>query len=156
MVLQYHTAPHRRSLAILLYSHSHGPGDHGRRGSGHEERVRRKTTLGLCPCSRSAREFARVFGVDFFSVLSRGSQFKVESFMLRIAKPESFVLLSPSKQDVSAHLILVSVHVSQHTGRQTKRCRVYAPHHGTPFCILYQPSCSPRLSITVSLHHDRV
>ena len=45
-------------------------------------------------------EFARVFGVDFFSVISRGSQFKVESFMFRIAKPESFVLLSPSKQDV--------------------------------------------------------
>ena len=47
------------------------------------------------------REFARVFGVDFFSVISRGSQFKVESFMSRIAKPESFVLLSPSKSDVS-------------------------------------------------------
>ena len=46
------------------------------------------------------REFARIFGVDFYSVLSRGSQFKVESFMFRIAKPESFVLLSPSKQDV--------------------------------------------------------
>ncbi|KAG6911957.1 hypothetical protein DXG01_000205 [Tephrocybe rancida] len=45
-------------------------------------------------------EFARVFGVDFFSVISRGSQFKVESFMFRIAKPESFVLVSPSKQDV--------------------------------------------------------
>jgi len=47
------------------------------------------------------REFARVFGVDFYSVLSRGSQYKVESFMFRLAKPESFVLLSPSKQDVS-------------------------------------------------------
>ncbi|KAG1768268.1 hypothetical protein EV702DRAFT_739195 [Suillus placidus] len=45
-------------------------------------------------------EFARVFGVDFYSVISRGSQFKVESFMFRIAKPESFVLLSLSKQDV--------------------------------------------------------
>lgn len=45
-------------------------------------------------------EFARVFGVDFFSVISRGSQFKVESFMFRIAKPESFVLISPSKSDV--------------------------------------------------------
>ncbi|KAJ7706169.1 hypothetical protein B0H17DRAFT_1035991 [Mycena rosella] len=45
-------------------------------------------------------EFARVFGVDFFSVISRGSQFKVESFMFRIAKPESLVLLSPSRQDV--------------------------------------------------------
>ncbi|KAJ7181668.1 hypothetical protein C8R43DRAFT_869366 [Mycena crocata] len=45
-------------------------------------------------------EFARVFGVDFFSVISRGSQFKVESFMFRIAKPESFVLISPSQNDV--------------------------------------------------------
>ncbi|SJL04429.1 related to DNA polymerase zeta, catalytic subunit [Armillaria ostoyae] len=45
-------------------------------------------------------EFARVFGVDFYSVISRGSQFKVESFMFRIAKPESFVLISPSKIDV--------------------------------------------------------
>jgi DNA polymerase elongation subunit (family B) len=42
-----------------------------------------------------------VFGVDFFSVISRGSQFKVESFMFRIGKPESLVFLSPSKQDVS-------------------------------------------------------
>jgi DNA polymerase elongation subunit (family B) len=48
------------------------------------------------------REFARVFGVDFFSVISRGSQFKVESFMFRIAKPESFVLISPSRHDVSS------------------------------------------------------
>ncbi|KAG5651144.1 hypothetical protein H0H81_009716 [Sphagnurus paluster] len=46
-------------------------------------------------------EFARVFGVDFFSVISRGSQFKVESFMFRIAKPENFVLISPSKRDVA-------------------------------------------------------
>lgn len=45
-------------------------------------------------------EFARVFGVDFYSVISRGSQFKVESFLFRIAKPESFVLFSPSKHDV--------------------------------------------------------
>lgn len=45
-------------------------------------------------------EFARVFGIDFFSVISRGSQFKVESFMLRIAKPESFVLISPSRAQV--------------------------------------------------------
>ncbi|KAF7784324.1 hypothetical protein Agabi119p4_489 [Agaricus bisporus var. burnettii] len=45
-------------------------------------------------------EFARIFGVDFHSVISRGSQFKVESFMFRIAKSENFVLLSPSKSDV--------------------------------------------------------
>ena len=45
-------------------------------------------------------EFARIYGVDFFSVISRGSQFKVESVMLRIAKPESFILPSPSQQQV--------------------------------------------------------
>ena len=50
--------------------------------------------------TKGNREFARVFGVDWFSVISRGSQFKVESFMFRIAKPESLVLLSPSKDDV--------------------------------------------------------
>jgi DNA polymerase elongation subunit (family B) len=59
----------------------------------------------VCPLRRTLivqiREFARVFGVDFFSVISRGSQFKVESFMFRIAKPESFVLRSPSKQEVT-------------------------------------------------------
>lgn len=54
--------------------------------------------------TKKTSEFARVFGVDFFSVISRGSQFKVESFMFRIAKPESFVLLSPSKQDVPSFL----------------------------------------------------
>lgn len=45
-------------------------------------------------------EFARVFGIEFFSVISRGSQFKVESFMFRIGKPESFVFISPSKGQV--------------------------------------------------------
>ncbi|KAK4495386.1 hypothetical protein PRZ48_013717 [Zasmidium cellare] len=47
-------------------------------------------------------EQARLLGVDFFSVFSRGSQFKVESLMFRIAKPESFVLVSPSRRQVGA------------------------------------------------------
>jgi len=54
----------------------------------------------LLELTEGNREFARIFGVDWFSVISRGSQFKVESFMFRIAKPESLVLLSPSKDDV--------------------------------------------------------
>jgi DNA polymerase elongation subunit (family B) len=49
------------------------------------------------PCSESAR----VFGVDFRSVRTRGSQFKVESVMLKIAKPENFLLLSPNRAEVS-------------------------------------------------------
>ncbi|MCJ1435704.1 DNA polymerase zeta [Xylographa pallens] len=45
-------------------------------------------------------EQARLLGVDFFSVFSRGSQFKVESLMFRIAKPENFILVSPSRKQV--------------------------------------------------------
>lgn len=45
-------------------------------------------------------EQARLVGVDFFSVFSRGSQFKVESFMFRIAKPENYLLPSPSQKQV--------------------------------------------------------
>ncbi|KAL2136842.1 hypothetical protein VTI74DRAFT_1056 [Chaetomium olivicolor] len=47
-------------------------------------------------------EQARLLGVDFFSVFSRGSQFKVESIMFRIAKPENFLLVSPSRKQVGA------------------------------------------------------
>ncbi|KAM0325114.1 hypothetical protein ACHAQA_007653 [Verticillium albo-atrum] len=45
-------------------------------------------------------EQARLLGVDFFSVFSRGSQYKVESIMFRIAKPENFLLVSPTRQQV--------------------------------------------------------
>lgn len=45
-------------------------------------------------------EQARLLGVDFFSVFSRGSQFKVESLMFRIAKPENFILISPGRKQV--------------------------------------------------------
>ncbi|KAF8760940.1 DNA polymerase [Rhizoctonia solani] len=43
-------------------------------------------------------ESARIIGVDFMSVLTRGSQFKVESIMFKIAKQENYVLISPSKE----------------------------------------------------------
>ncbi|XP_027030937.2 DNA polymerase zeta catalytic subunit isoform X2 [Tachysurus fulvidraco] len=41
-------------------------------------------------------EFARVFGIQFYHVLTRGSQYRVESMMLRIAKPLNFIAVSPS------------------------------------------------------------
>ncbi|KAG8686231.1 DNA polymerase zeta, partial [Ceratobasidium sp. 395] len=47
-------------------------------------------------------ESARIIGVDFMSVLTRGSQFKVESIMFKIAKQENFVLISPSKEQVGS------------------------------------------------------
>jgi DNA polymerase zeta len=47
-------------------------------------------------------EQARLLGVEFFSVFSRGSQFKVESIMFRIAKPENLLLVSPSRKQVGS------------------------------------------------------
>ncbi|EPZ34123.1 DNA-directed DNA polymerase, family B, multifunctional domain-containing protein [Rozella allomycis CSF55] len=47
-------------------------------------------------------EFARVFGVDFYSVISRGSQFKVESMMLRMAKREDFIPFSPNANQINS------------------------------------------------------
>ncbi|KAK0164996.1 hypothetical protein PV328_003555 [Microctonus aethiopoides] len=43
-------------------------------------------------------EYARLFGIQFYEVFSRGSQFRVESIMLRLAKPLNFVAVSPSAQ----------------------------------------------------------
>lgn len=43
-------------------------------------------------------ELAKLFGIQFFEVLSRGSQFRVESMMLRMAKPRNFIPISPSVQ----------------------------------------------------------
>jgi len=49
---------------------------------------------------RLVSEGARLLGIDFASVDGRGSQFKVESMMFRIAKPESFILVSSSRAQV--------------------------------------------------------
>ncbi len=46
-------------------------------------------------------EMARLIGVDFQSILTRGSQFRVESVMLRITKPLNYVLIAPSRQQVA-------------------------------------------------------
>lgn len=43
-------------------------------------------------------ELARLFGIQFFEVFSRGSQYRVESVMLRLAKPLNYIAVSPSAQ----------------------------------------------------------
>ncbi|CAG14131.1 unnamed protein product, partial [Tetraodon nigroviridis] len=43
-------------------------------------------------------ELARVFGIQFFHVLTRGSQYRVESMMLRLAKPLNYIPVTPSVQ----------------------------------------------------------
>lgn len=41
-------------------------------------------------------QMARIFGIQFLEVLSRGSQFRVESMLLRLARSHRMVALSPS------------------------------------------------------------
>ncbi|NWJ04997.1 REV3L polymerase, partial [Crypturellus undulatus] len=48
-------------------------------------------------------EMARLFGIQFLHVLTRGSQYRVESMMLRIAKPMNFIPVTPSIQQ-RAHM----------------------------------------------------
>lgn len=45
-------------------------------------------------------EESRLMGIDFYSIITRGSQFKVESLLLRLAKTENYILVSPSKKQV--------------------------------------------------------
>ena len=44
---------------------------------------------------------ARTFGIDFFAVLSRGSQYRVESLMVRLAHRQNFIMPSPNREQVS-------------------------------------------------------
>ncbi|KAI8319600.1 hypothetical protein GQ54DRAFT_292581, partial [Martensiomyces pterosporus] len=48
-----------------------------------------------------ASEFASIIGIDFHSVITRGSQLRVESLMARIAHPELFILSSPTREQVA-------------------------------------------------------
>ncbi|GKV20699.1 hypothetical protein SLEP1_g30785 [Rubroshorea leprosula] len=47
-------------------------------------------------------ELAHIFGIDFFSVLSRGSQYRVESMFLRLAHTQNYLAISPGKQQVAS------------------------------------------------------
>ena len=45
-------------------------------------------------------ELARVFGIDFYSVISRGSQYRVESMLVRLAHKCGYLLYSPGAERV--------------------------------------------------------
>ena len=44
-------------------------------------------------------ELARVFGIDFHSVITRGSQYRVESMLLRLCKSQGFTVTAPPTHD---------------------------------------------------------
>lgn len=45
-------------------------------------------------------EFSRLFGIDLFSTLTRGSQYRVESILITAAHSEDYLLLTPTESDV--------------------------------------------------------
>lgn len=45
-------------------------------------------------------EFSRLFGIDLFSTLTRGSQYRVESILISAAHSENFLLKTPTEPDV--------------------------------------------------------
>jgi DNA polymerase zeta len=40
-------------------------------------------------------EMARIFGISFFDVILRGSQYRVESMLLRLAHTQNYLMVSP-------------------------------------------------------------
>ena len=59
-------------------------------------------------------ELAKLFGIQFLEVLTRGSQFRVESIMLRLVRAKNFVPVSPTVQVLYLILIHGAVHKKYH------------------------------------------
>jgi len=49
-----------------------------------------------------AAEYTMLLGVDFFSAITRGSQFQVEGVMVQVGKPVNYVFPSPNKEQVKS------------------------------------------------------
>ena len=62
-------------------------------------------TLRICEAMEvlpRTSELARVFGIDFTSVITRGSQYRVESMLLRLCRSQGYAVASPDQQQVKA------------------------------------------------------
>lgn len=83
-------------------------------GSSYYQQTRAKTIAYLFQCAfgnllllqhldllRKIAESARLYGIDFTSVLSRGSQYRVEASLLVKAHAYDYLLLSPSRNRVA-------------------------------------------------------
>lgn len=57
-------------------------------------------------------ELSRLFGIQFAEVISRGSQFRVESIMLRLVNARNFVAVSPSVKVWASFSLPCHVHLN--------------------------------------------
>lgn len=87
-------------------------------------------------------ESARLYGIDFTSVLTRGSQFRVEAVMIRAAKPLGYVMPSPSRAQVAAQPAMESIPLVMEP-----QSRVYS----SPVIVLDFQSLYPSLVIAYNM-----
>jgi len=98
----------------------------------------------------------RLLGIDFASIDGCGSQFKVGSTMFRTAKPESFILVSPSKAQVITlrHPKLPSILNGFQVGQQNAlECLPLVMESFSRF-YASQPSSRSGLSIPIPIRVD--
>ena len=87
-------------------------------------------------------ELARTFGIDFFSVLSRGSQYRVESMMLRLAHSQNYLALAPSPEQVARQPAMEAIPLVMEP-----RSTMYED----PVCVLDFQSLYPSMIIAYNL-----
>ena len=70
-------------------------------GHGSPECLQVLPCVSFPPHARCAILPRSTFGIDFFSVLSRGSQYRVESLLVRLAHTNNYIMPTPSREQVS-------------------------------------------------------
>ena len=98
------TTLHRREISRLVEDYTNAP--RGRRWDTIAYMLKRvSTTLQIFYQQNilgTTSEMSRLIGIDFVSVLRRGSQFRVESVMMRITKPRNYVLFNPTPLEIKS------------------------------------------------------
>ena len=87
-------------------------------------------------------ELARVFGIDMFSVLSRGSQYRVESMLYRLVRSQNYVLPSPSIQQRQAQPATECIPLVMEP---------MSAYYDSPVCVLDFRSLYPSVVIAYNL-----
>lgn len=100
-------------------------------------------------------EMTRLYGIDFDSVLARGSQFKIEAVMIRVTKANNFLLLSASKLQIAKQKMLTCVPLILEPPKQL--IVEYIPSNpALSNTVLYQSGSSVGFPVAVSFNYDRI
>lgn len=96
---------------------------------------------------RRTAESARLYGIDFFSVLTRGSQYRVEAVLLRYAHARGYLSLSPSRPKVARQAPLSVIPLVMEPV-----CRFYSD----PVVVLDFQSLYPSMIIAYNLCYSTI